>query len=520
MKRGRWIVAAGLVFALVPWSEARAGDDVPPEILEARKLSDQIDKHLAAGWAAKGVKPARQTNEGEFLRRAHLDLTGRIPRPSDLLDFRNSHDFKNPVAAARARENWINKQLLESPEYNAHFAATWRQLIVPSDNNVVVQNLGFGISAWLQKKFEENAHYDQIARELLTSPNEQNQVSMSFFQANQYKAEQLAATTSRLFLGVKLECAQCHNHPFARWSRQQFWEYAAFFSGVKQGKEDYEKHDIEIPGTEKVVQAKFLDGKEPAWKKENSTRETLAEWMLKSDNPFFARAAVNRFWAHFFGLGLVEPVDDLSDQNPASHPELLDLLAREFAAHDYDVKYLIRAITFSKSYQLSSEILDPKNPSDPRLFARMNLKGLTGEQLFDSIFVACDMQAPRAQNNGFMPVNDMRFDFLARFPRQENRTEYHTSILQALTLMNGRIVETATNLERCTTLNKIAGTEMPTEQRVEAMYLAVLSRKPRPDESKRFVKYIESGGPKKDSKLALADVFWALLNSGEFLLNH
>lgn len=579
----RVLVGVGLLLAsgsLVRAADPPAADaKLPAEIREALKLSEQIDKLVAARWAERGAKPTRPTGDGEFLRRVHLDLTGRIPRPADLLDFRDRY-------ADHGREQWINKELLESQEYVNHFSTTWRQLIAPQDNNQMVQFQGANIEQWLRQKFKENAHYDSMARELIASPYVQGQVTQVFFQAHNNKPEEIAAATSRLFLGVKLECAQCHDHPFARWTRKQFWEYAAFYSGVQQGRDDPAKHDILITGTERIVQARFLDGTDPGWLKElkgsargesksedvaeskgegktgapnsavksgrddagaakgegrrgrepkgrargegrieveeNTTREKLANWMLRSENPFFARAAVNRFWAHFFGVGLVEPVDDLSDQNPASHPELLELLAKEFVAHDYDVKYLIRAITFSKTYQMSSGAADAKDKPDPRLFSRMNLKGLTGEQLYDSIMIATDTQGPPQQPGmrGFGQPNDARSEFVQRFAKQDNRTEYHTSILQALTMMNGKIIEDATNPEKCNTLKKVIDEPLTTAQRVQAIYMAVLTRKPRPAELAHFVKYVDGGGPKKDSKAALGDVFWALLNSGEFLMNH
>lgn len=522
--RNHWIIALGLLMATA--ASARSADtELPQTIRDAKLLADKIDQLIEARCADKGVKPAALTGDGEFLRRVHLDLTGRIPRPADLLDFRDRY-------ASHPRENWINKELLDSPEYVNHFAVTWRHLIAPQDSNQFGPGFGGAIEQWLRQKFRENAHFDQITRELIASPYAQNSITAAFVQTNQLKPENLAATTSRLFLGVKLECAQCHNHPFARWTKQQFWEFAAFYAGIgpRRGNvegqmpaalvEDPTLREITIPETEKKVKARFLDGSEPQWKVGASTRETLADWLLRAENPFFARAAVNRLWAHFFGLGLVEPVDDLSDQNPASHPELLDLLAREFAAHDFDIKFMIRAITFSKTYQRSSVLSDPSQAADVRLFARMNLKGLTGEQLYDSVMIATDTPiAATAMPNQFAPATP-RADFANRFAAQTNRTEYETSILQALTMMNGKILTDATSLEKSNTLKKIAADPLDTPQRVEALYMAVLTRKPRPDELDRFVKYIDSGGPRKDPKSALSDVFWALLNSAEFLLNH
>jgi hypothetical protein len=508
------VVGLGLGCLLLGPATGRADDHLSPPIREAKALADKIDQHIAARWRQHGAKPAALADDDEFLRRVYLDLMGRIPRVAEVLDFK---DREIPYA----RENWVHKELLESSDYVNHFAVTWRNLIVPPDNSQMVAGAANNIELWLRQKFRENAHYDQIARELLAGPVGQNQVAATFFQANQQKPENLAATTSRLFLAVKLECAQCHDHPFAAWKRKQFWEFAAFFSGVQaQGADDPQRRMIKIPGTGREVQARFLDGSEPKWAAGAGTRETLAGWLIRSENPFFARAAVNRLWAHFFGLGLVEPVDDISAQNPASHPELLDELTRQFAAHDFDIKYLIRAITFSKTYQLSSAVTDPSQRADERLFACMALKGLTGEQLYDSLLVAMDApNMPQPDQRPNMMLSP-RAEFLARFSSQEKRTEHQTSILQALTLMNGKLIADATDLEKCRTLAKFANEPLDTAQRVEALFLVVLGRKPRPDESARLVKYVDGGGPKKDPKAALTDVFWALLNSAEFALNH
>jgi len=325
-----------------------------------------------------------------------------------------------------------------------------------------------------------------------------------------------------------LECAQCHNHPFAKWRREQFWETAAFFAGLSRDtnrfgttRELTDRREMAIPGTDRVVQANFLDGSEPRWKYKVGPRVTLAEWVTSADNPFFARAAANRLWAHFFGIGIVDPVDDLGDDKAEpSHPELLDVLAREFAAHKFDLKFLIRAITLSKTYQLTSAYTDPSQ-EELRLFAKMPVKGMTAEQLFDSVSAATGYREQGGPQNPFFGANTPRSEFLTKFASQDKRTESTTSILQALALMNGKLVADATNAERSVTLAGIADAPfLDTAGKVEALYLGTLSRLPRSQERERFVKYIEDGGAKKDRKQALADVFWALLNSSEFMLNH
>jgi hypothetical protein len=211
-----------------------------------------------------------------------------------------------------------------------------------------------------------------------------------------------------LFLGVKVECAQCHDHPFAKWTRTQFWEYAAFFSGLQVNQRnpngmgqglDPKRRQIEIPNAKvkTIVTAKFLDGTDPKWKDDDITRKVLADWATSPENPYFARATANRIWAHFFGIGLVEPVDEFSDENPPSHPELLDALAKGLVENNFDIKFLIRAITASRAYQLTSETTH-KSQEDIRLFAHMPIKGLTPEQFFDSFAVAVIYRGENAAN--------------------------------------------------------------------------------------------------------------------------
>jgi hypothetical protein len=356
--------------------------------------------------------------------------------------------------------------------------------------------------------------------------------------AKDVKSENLAASTARLFLGLRLECAQCHNHPFASWTRDQFWSYAAFFASLEKGgsedgsldpiRERPDRREVTIAGSEKVVRAAFLDGGTPVFRPREPARRTLADWMTAPDNPYFARAAANRIWAQLFGIGLVDPVDDMGADNPPSHPELLDALARAFADHDFDRKFLTRAITLSRPYQLTSRERPPHshaatNADDTRLFARMRERGLTAEQLYDSVALAIGATAEEARPGRFAgAVSSSRAEFLEKFGHQDERpTEAQTSILQALALMNGRLVAGATHVEGGATLSAVAEAPyLDMAGRVETLFLATLSRRPKPEEAARLIAYVENGGPTKDHRKALSDVFWALLNSPEFLLNH
>jgi hypothetical protein len=513
---------------------------------DEQALTAAIDQHLAARWAANNVEPAPRADDAEFLRRVYLDLAGRIPPAAEVRAFLADN-------AADKRQRLVEK-LLASPQYVEHFTNIWRGLLVPeAANNPDGPALDPAFDAWLRKQVSDNVGYDKMVREILAVPfaanvaprpapmpvpdGQQPPAPMpspaAYYTVKDVKPENLAASTARLFLGVRLECAQCHHHPFARWKREQFWGYAAFFAGLQrqnQGdgvtpiREVFDRREMKIPGSETVVPALFLDGGEPRWKFKVGARVTLADWITAPDNPYFARAAVNRMWAHFFGTGIVEPVDDLEGQDAPSHPELLQEMARQFVAHGFDWKFLIRGITASQAYQLSSTQTHPEQ-ADPRRFARMAVRGLTPEQVFDSLVQATGYRAPAP------PRQDMPDDaepapdralLMARFAVSgERRTEAQTSILQALTLMNGKFVADVTSLKGSGTLALVAGDkDLDTAGKVEALFLAALSRKPTVRESQRLVKYVESGGPLKDSRFALADVFWALLNSGEFILNH
>ncbi len=350
-----------------------------------------------------------------------------------------------------------------------------------------------------------------------------NQFAGLFYQINANKPEELAANTSRLFLGIKLECAQCHeDRSGGSWSQEQFWTLAAFFADNNSGNGEAKK-DIAIPGKKKTVRARFLDGVEPSWKNNENPRAVLADWIVRADNPYFARAAVNQLWSYFFGTGLVDPIDEYGEHNPPSHPELLDELARQFTAHHFDLKYLIRALVCSQAYQRVS-IANHSGQDDPRLFARMAIRGLSAEQLFDSLAEATEYQdnSPVVMNAFVAPESlPPRQKFLSRFAHLDKATEAPTSILQALYLMNNSFVAERTSLEHNKTLATIADSaKTDTPRRVETLFLVVLSRKPSAAERSRFVAYVDGRGPSGDRRRALADVFWVLLNCAEFRLNH
>ncbi len=475
---------------------------------DVKALAAKIDQRIAAAWG-KGVRPAALADDAEFFRRVHLDLAGRIPSVTEARDFL---DDDRPDK----RRLWVERILradADDPSYRdahvRHFVNVWRAWLL-AQTSQAGQFQQPELETWLRKRLEANVGYDRLVRDLLTRPGSDGSAQV-FYQANENRPENLAGSITRLFLGVKLECAQCHDHPFARWTRTQFWQMAAFFTDVLPQGPKSRRGEIRITGQDRVVKARFLDGKEPKWKDGTGTRAALAEWLTAADNPFFARAIVNRLWRYFFGNALVNELEGTAGEAPASHRQLLDELARELVRHEHDLKFLIRAITASQAYQRSSAVSHPSH-KDARLFVRMPLRGLSPEQLFDSL-----AEATEYRDSG---VERARGRFLARFAAQEQRTDYQTSILQALYLMNNEFIADRTSLEKNRTLATLAQQRTSTARKVESLYLVVLSRKPRPAERDRFVQYVDRGGPTGQPKRALADVFWALLNSPEFILNH
>lgn len=493
-------------------------------LLDDRAMSARIDALIGARWSEKGVTPAASADDAEFFRRLSLHLNGRIPTITQLKDFLDdTHVDKRRIWPRLLMGETVAVDGEEHPRkgdenvdlYVNHWATFWRQTILSqSTNQQQAQFAAQQLEPWARNHVKNNTAYDEMVRQLLTGP----QSNAFFQQALENKTEVIAGATSRLFLGVKLECAQCHDDKSGgNWTRVQFWQYAAFFNRQNGGQK------ITIPDKKTEVQARFLDGASPQWRGGASSFTILSEWMTSQNNPYFARAFVNRMWHYLMGIGFVDPVDSASEENPASHPELLDELARQFVAHRFDVKWLVRSIVGSRGYQLTSARSDPSQ-DDPRLFSRFNVQGMSAEQLYDSI-----AEATGYHNNSVRPntgfdfqgrPNTPRAEFIQKFTNpNDKRTETQTSILQALYLMNGKHTEDV--LKNSKSLRTVQeNVQGGIKRNLEELYIVTLSRKPRPDELERLTKYVESGGPTKDRKDALGDVFWALINSGEFMLNH
>ena len=547
------VVGIAFMLALGAAQVARAQSSKPTKVDSALQLAAHIDASFAQHWAKHEVQPAAQSDDAEFLRRVYLDLIGRIPSAGEARQF-----LADKALDKRQR---LVETLLNHPRYTMHWMNYWETLLLPESKYEATNGISRSFEAWVRKQMQSNVAYDKMVRELLTAPvnvlmklndqlfpvqfqNEKGTFggaggadripysyaapyAVVFYQVDKAAPESLAGRTSRLFLGVRLECAQCHDHPFAKWKREQFWSQAAFFAGIEAPGKGVPLRDnpniksIAMSEGGRVVPARFLDGTEPQWQDGVGGRKLLADWVTSPKNPYFARAITNRLWAYFLGTGLIEPVDemvskDVQDNDPGG---MLDELAQEFVANGFDLKFLMRAITATKVYQATSA-KSHASQDDPRLFARMSVRGLTAEQVFDSLTEAIGERLPRQNTispNAGSSANDARGRFLRMFTnRTETAINAQSSIPQALAMMNGKL--SADAIRKSRTLAAVLDSPfLDAKGRVEALYLATLSREPRSEELKRVLQFIDQAGSQEDG---LADLFWALLNSAEFKLNH
>jgi hypothetical protein len=502
---------------------ASAAEKTSATKLDAAGVSGLIDRAILEKLKSAKIEPSPRADDAEFLRRVYLDILGVIPPADKAAAFLDSKD-----PAKRAK---LIDELLASPLYGRHLADIWSTLLLPrtSDNRRVQFE---PMRQWLEERFNKNQPWDQMVSDLVTASGEQDQNgAVTFFVANQ-TVDKFTDQVTRLFLGVQLQCAQCHNHPFTGWKQTEYWGMAAFFMKVRPDNAKQAKNKTslsvseangprggknKLPESAKIVPARFLGGPEPKLNSSEPYRPVLAKWLTAPGNPFFAKAMVNRIWGQFFGIGLVNPVDNMHDGNPASHPELLHSLAEQFVANQFDLKVLIRSICNSETYQRSSKP-GAANEEDDKLYSHMPIKVLTPEQLFDSLAAVSgpadqngDRQRAKQAAKG-APVG-RRAQFVAFFQGAEEAsiTEYQAGIPQALRLMNSNEFRQGGAL-----VTQVARPNVTPDKALEQVYLTLLSRRPTTEEVQKLSAYVQ----KKDAKAAYSDIVWAILNSSEFTLNH
>jgi hypothetical protein len=487
----------------------------PNDRSEVTRVGAFIDQCIDEQLAAAKVTAAPLSDDAEFLRRVYLDIAGRIPTVSEVRSFLND--------SSPDKRRQLVDRLLDSPRYPIHFARRWRAVwLPPANNNLAILFQQTGFENWLRVELVDDVSYSRLVSRLLALPTtgvisrfndvvfftDGSPSSSAFYGSRQLDRDEIAAAVARTMLGVRIECAQCHDHPFDVWRKDQFHSFAALFDGVSRLGQNLKRTSEAKPV--------FLDGTTPPSNSKDGHLTDVTAWMTAPENKYFSRAAVNRVWSDFFGVGIVEPVDDFSDHNPPSHPRLLEGLSSEFVAHQYDLKFLIRSVVASRAYQRTSRNI--AGLSDPRLFAHGNIRSLTAEQLWDNLEQLTSISPQRAPEMLIRNPGSQLSEFKRLFSAEAASTGDHsTTILQALALMNGQIVTEATTFTRGALLSAIV--EYPgltIEEKIETLYLSTVSRRPLPHELARSTTYATEGS----NTALLSDLLWALINSSEFVTNH
>ncbi|MFO1001753.1 MAG: DUF1553 domain-containing protein [Planctomycetaceae bacterium] len=518
-------------------SAAVEGAEVP--------LGEFIDQQIRQGWQDNEIEQSAAATDEEWVRRIYLDLLGRIPTMEEARKFLADESPR--------KRSVLVEELLDHEDYVRNFTTVWSNNCIGRGAPQRVSRTG--MEKFFREAFARNRPWNEIVVDLVTASGhyeENGAVNYTLAQMqNQDDGVQLTAMTARLFLGLQVQCTQCHNHPFNKWQQDQFWEYNSFFRQV--GKIDHRKLD---PNTGRMVddysEVVWQEFSGPVYYEKRSgvmqvayprfqghevdpgvgvdRRVEFGKLITQSVDgapPQIAQAMVNRTWSHFFGYGFTRPVDDMGPHNPASHPDLLDRLSREFVAANYDVKELIRWIVSSEAYALTSQYGDKNKIDDPGagevpLFSHMYLKSMQAEQMYDSLIVASN--AHKSGKGGWGAQEEQRRrwmqQFVVAFENDENdeSTTFNGTIPQALMMMNSELMEKACSVERGSFLFESMSSPGNEAQKIQELYLAALSRNPSKTEIGKVQKMLKSYGNQK--LMGYQDLFWALLNSNEFVFIH
>jgi hypothetical protein len=491
---------------------------------------NHIDELVMRKWQKLGLTPSPVADDATFIRRITLDLCGRLPSVEETRAFLADTD-------PNKREKLADR-LLNSQDYPAYFALKWGS-ILRNSNLAGAELAAVAFHNWIKDHLARNRPYDEFVRGIVAAAGEwQDAPAINWYWQNRDdQLHQTTADVAQIFLGVRLQCAKCHHHPYERWGQADYYGLAGFFTRL--GRKSFGQPPSYFaaaqpttgerdPLTGKVPEPKFLDGDAPNISPEDDPRHTLVDWMTRPDNPFFARAFVNRMWGHFFARGLYHEVDDQRETNPPSNPELLDRLARDFIASKFDMKALIRLIVTSRVYQLSCEPT-AGNANDRQNFARYYARRLPAEVLLDAVDT---VTGTRTHFNGVsqnaravdLPHEGFGSYFLDAFDRPKRVTVCECERSTSATLAQVLLLSNSDEIE-----NKIAAgqgriaallqAKTPPGTIIETLYLAAFSRLPTPAEQQRAERFLASVGETEQQK-ACEDLLWTLLNSKEFMFNH
>jgi hypothetical protein len=524
---------------------------LPTALLAAdRSLRRVIDEKIQAAWKQKEIQPAGRAGDAVFLRRVYLDLAGTIPTYEETKRF-----LDDPASDKRSR---LIDQLLDDPRYAIHQADLWDMVLFGRNPPGYYAKDRDGFQNWLREQFARNVPYDQWVRALLKA--EGNTVDdgapMYLIQYDRHPLDATVALT-QTFLGVQLQCARCHDHPFELWTQQDFYGMAAFLARlqmVQVGKAgrtsklmlgEQDTGEILFSGSAKdqtpgkkgePIKPRFLQGdtlSEPAAPQKGrparfpsgkappppqfSRKDKLAEWITSPTNPYFARAVANRVWGQFMGRGIVDPVDNLSEINPPSHPELLKALTESLIEHKFDLKGYIRELCNSQTYQRAASGAQTDD-AKPRWFERARVRPLSAEELISSWRVATDYEEAETRPKNADRYWPLGSGYMLRFfGKPANGVgNFQGGLHEHLYLNNGPITQLITR-KKGGLFDAVLNSKEPADRKVERLYLSILNRKPGPEETKKFSEYLTVQGQEQDR---LHEAIWVLLTCSEFRFNH
>jgi hypothetical protein len=498
-----------------------------------------VDQHTAKKWKDLGLVPSELCTDEQFYRRLSLDLTGSLPSPAEVTAFAADKD--------PAKRDKLVDRMLESAEYSYYFANKWADILRVKRRGQANRAKGtFGFHAWIREAMASDKPYDEFAREILAATGDETTSPPVVWYKELAQPENFVDDTAQVFLGLRMACAQCHHHPYEKWSQDDYWGLAAFFGRINRknipepGQDPNQQNarlaifprssgNVINKRTNQPAVMKPLDGEPMTIAGDEDPRQKLVDWMVAPNNPFFARAVVNRYWAHFFGRGIVDPLDDMRVTNPPSNPELLDALAKDLVDHKYSLKHLVATICKSRTYQLSS-MPNEFNKHDKQNYARYYPKRLAAEVVFDAVSHATDsptkfaglpddVHAPRRAI--MLPDESFQSYFLDVFGRPQRISACEcervneANLAQVLHLLNSGEVQDKI-ARPGGRADKLAKDPRPDIEKVTELFLWVVGHPPTEAKMQKALDHIERTRNKKD---AYEDILWALLNTKEFLFN-
>lgn len=501
-----------------------------------------IDQHLDAKLKELAILPASAAPEHVFLRRAYTDIIGRLPTPEEARDYlgTTTSQLSESADAIVERRKQLIDQLLDRPEYVDHWANQWADLLRPNPYRVGIKAV-LNYDNWIRDQFREGIPYDEFVRRVITAKGSTWQNGVATLYRDRRDPEEITTMVSQLFLGIRLDCAKCHHHPFEKWSQQDFYQLAGYFAQIGRkgtglsppisGGEEIVffsgSGSVKHPVTGETLQPRTLFGDPGSVEPEQDPREALAKWVTSPENDYFAKVQVNRIWAALMGRGIVEPVDDLRSTNPPTHPELFDALAEHFKSTNYDVKELIRTVALSRAYAADSTP-NESNVGDRINYSRHYRHPLRAETLLDAI---ADLTETPSSFTG-MPdgsratqvwTHRVRSMFLDTFGRPDENQDppceriNESTVTQSLHLMNDRDIDSRIRSDKGRAA-RLAASDLSAETVVQELYLAAYSRMPTQDETAYAATLINAAGAQRRG--VIEDLMWAMINSPEFTIQN